>query len=288
MAASDHPPMSAPDDGHPSANGNSDAMLGQALRRLLTTVSGVDALLPREERADLLTLIVRTAARVVGARAASLFLIDETGAELDFEVAIGPKAEEVRRFKVAIGQGIAGTVAATGQPIAISGPEHDPRFAAEIARSVGHIPQSILCVPLRHGDHTIGVLEVLDKEARDTFTQDDIELLAYFAEIASLATEQVRRQDDLRAALTEIISTWTQSGDDVDADALVRSGIDAVLASTRMGPEYRATLELAEMVAEVARAGEAERQLCIDCLRAFQRYAQAHARPFMGAFPWSP
>lgn len=273
--------------GSPDAGLVADAQLGQALRRLLATVAGADELLPREQRADLLTLIVRTAARVVSARAASLFLLDDSGAYLEFAVAIGPKADEVREFRVPIGVGIAGTVAATGQPIAISAPEQDARFASDIAHSVGHIPSSILCVPLRYGDTILGVLEVLDKEGRDTFTADDIELLAYFAEIASLATEYSRRRDDLREALIDIITAWSGANADANADMLVRAGIDAVLASARSGPEYHAAIELADLVARVAAAGAAERQLCHDWLIAFERYSRAGASPLLGTFPWS-
>lgn len=271
-----------------SANAHADAQLGQALRQLLTTVAGADALLPREERPDLLTLIVRTAARVVNAQAASLFLLDDAGAQLEFAVAIGPKADAARQFKVPVGVGIAGTVAVTGQPIAISAPEHDPRFASEIASSVGHIPRSILCVPLRHGETTIGVLEALDKAGRDTFSADDIELLAYFAEIAALATDQARRRDDLRAALIEIVSAWTRSGADADAEQLVRAGVDAVLDGARSGPEYRAALELADLVAQIAAAGTAERRLCHDWLAAYQRYLSARSRPLLAGLSWSP
>lgn len=274
----------------PVPDARADAQLGQALRQLLTTVASADALLPREERPDLLTLIVRTAARVVGAQAASLFLLDAAGAQLEFAVAIGPKADSVRTFTVPVGVGIAGTVAATGQPIAISAPEHDPRFASEIATSVGHVPRSILCVPLRHGETTIGVLEALDKDGRDTFTADDIELLAYFAEIAAVATEQARRRDDLRAALIEIVGAWTRSGGGADADAeqLVRAGVDAVLDGARSGPEYRSALELADLVARIAAAGAAERRLCHDWLSAYQRYLNARSQPLLAGLSWSP
>jgi GAF domain-containing protein len=285
---SDEPANANGANGANASDAAADAQLGQALRRLLATVASAETLLPREERADLLTLIVRTAARVVSARAASLFLIDDAGTHLDFAVAIGPKADEVRKHRVPIGVGIAGTVAATGQPIAISAPEQDPRFASEIARSIDHIPTSILCVPLRHGETTLGVLEALDKEGRDTFTADDIELLAYFAEIAALATEHARRRDDLRAALIEIVTAWTASSADADAERLVRAGIDAVLESARSGPAYRAALELAELVANIAAAGAAEQQLCRDWLSAFARYTEASARPLLGTFPWSP
>jgi GAF domain-containing protein len=265
-----------------------DARLGRSLRRLLATVDGTDALLPREERSELLTLIVRTAARVVSANAASLFLINDEGTHLVFEVAIGPKADEAAKFQVPMGRGIVGVVAATGQPIAISAPENDPRFASDIAAGIGHIPQSILCVPLRYGDRITGALEVLDKIGRDTFTASDIELLAYFAEISSLATEQVRRRDDLRAALSEILGSWANPESDSDMEARIRVAIDMVLSSTRTAPEYRAALEMAQLIGEIAQAGEAERDLCFNWLQTFRDYVQSRERPFMSGLSWLP
>jgi GAF domain-containing protein len=265
-----------------------DARLGRSLRRLLATVDGTDALLPREERSELLVRIVQTAARVVSANAASLFLINDEGTHLTFEVAIGPKADEAAKFTVPMGRGIVGVVAATGQPMAISAPENDPNFASDIAQGIGHIPQSILCVPLRYGDRIIGALEVLDKIGRDTFTASDIELLAYFAEIASLATEQTRRQDDLRAALSEILAGWANPDNDVEMEIRISNAIDMVLAGTRSAPEYRAALQMAQLIGEITHAGEAERDLCLAWLRSFQKYLAAQQTPFMSGLPWLP
>src|SRR5206468_5403043 len=112
----------------------------------------------------LLEMIVQTAAQVISARAASLFLINRQTQELVFEVALGQKAEDVKKFTVPLGHGIAGLVAVSGQPIAVSDASKDPRQAADIARSVGYVPQTILCVPLFYNDQIIGVLELLDKE----------------------------------------------------------------------------------------------------------------------------
>ncbi|HUG14314.1 MAG TPA: GAF domain-containing protein [Thermomicrobiales bacterium] len=263
-----------------------DARLGRSLRRLLTTVDSADALLPRETRSELLTLIVQTAARVTSANAASLFLINDEGTHLVFEVAIGPKADEAAKFLVPMGRGIVGVVAATGQPIAISAPENDPRFASEIAAGIGHIPQSILCVPLRYGDRIIGALEVLDKIGRDTFTASDIELLAYFAEISSLATEQTRRQDDLRTALCEILGNWANPEDDTEMEARITAAVDMVLAGTRSAPEYRGALQMAQLIGEISHAGDAERELCLAWLQSFQKYVQSRRQPFMSGLSW--
>lgn len=264
-----------------------DAALGRLVRQLLTTFDTATAMTPREERSALLTHIVRVAARMVGAGAASLFLIDAERAELTFEVAIGPKADEVTQFRVPLGHGIAGTVAATGQLIAISAPEQDARFASDIARSIGHIPQSILCVPMHHGDQVIGVLEALDKTDRETFTPSDIEILSEFADIAALAVEQAQRSDALRAALADAItSAAISSGDFAPLELL-----DAILGNTRLSPEHRASLEIAAVISDIAHHGPAEQQLCFSWLRVLHDYIQARDRPYtfggMRGLPWS-
>ncbi|MCI0440532.1 MAG: GAF domain-containing protein, partial [Chloroflexi bacterium] len=178
-----------------------DVRLGRAVRQLFIAAGTMDAVLPQEERPELLTLVVRMAAQLVSARSASLLVIDQTARQLVFEAATGSKADEILKFRVPLGYGIAGAVAATGEPMAIASPETNPQFAADIAQSVGHIPQSILCVPMRYADQIIGVLEALDREDGEPFTSGDIEALAQYAGIAAQMVEYVHRSDYLRAAL---------------------------------------------------------------------------------------
>src|SRR5207245_1557500 len=116
--------------------------------------------------------------------------INEETHELIFEVALGQKAQEVKKFAIPLGHGIAGLVAVSGQPMAISDAQRDPRQASDIARSVGYVPQSILCVPLFYNDQIIGVLELLDKADASSFTAADMETLGLFANQAAVAIEQ--------------------------------------------------------------------------------------------------
>src|SRR5215211_6214204 len=91
------------------------------LRRQLADETFADELLTAPvEYTELLDMIVTTAAQVLQSRAASLFLIDHETQELVFEVALGESASVARRYRVPLGQGIAGWVAATGQPLAIA------------------------------------------------------------------------------------------------------------------------------------------------------------------------
>src|SRR5438105_2701559 len=103
------------------------------LRAALTLAATAGTIASPVTHSRLLEMIVEAAAHVISARAASLFLINEETHELIFEVALGQKAQEVKKFAVPLGHGIAGLVALSGQPMAISDAQHDPRHASDIA-----------------------------------------------------------------------------------------------------------------------------------------------------------
>ena len=84
-----------------------DERFAEDLRDALTLAAAAGAIASPVEHSRLLEMIVETAARVIPSRAASLFLIDEETEELVFEVALGSKAAEVRKFRVPLGHGIA-------------------------------------------------------------------------------------------------------------------------------------------------------------------------------------
>src|SRR5438132_9805215 len=153
-----------------------DVRFAAQLRSVLVRSALASTIAAPVTHSRLLEMIVETAAQVINSQAAALFLVDEEHQELVFEIALGQKAEAVKKFRVPMGHGIAGHVAATGQPTATSGAT-DPRQAREIGESVGYVPRSILCVPLFYADRVIGVLELLDKVDEATFTMMDMQVL---------------------------------------------------------------------------------------------------------------
>lgn len=207
-------------------------------------------------------MIVATAAQVLRARAGALLLVDENAEELVFEVAVGGEAEVVKQFRVPLGHGIAGHVALTGQPIAVSDAADDPRAAADIAESVGYRPNSILCVPLFYDDEVIGVLEVLDKQDGSSFTAEDIESLGLFANQAAVAIEHSRMNTSMGALIGDVLGAQTAAG-------------AAFAARAADDPTARQARALAELVQEIARAGENEAQACRAILESFAEYLRS-------------
>ena len=254
-----------------------DESVGRELREALALVAAAGTIASPVSHTRLLEMIVETAAHVISARAAALFLIDEEAEELVFAVAIGPEAQAVKQFRVPLGRGIAGLVAVTGQPMAVSNARNDPRHATEIGQSVGHVPDTILCVPLYYNDGIIGVMELMDKQGAPSFGASDIDSLALFANQAAVAIEQSRAQRDLGMLLGNLLAV-TGDGTSV-AQGDLGERVRAFAGDLERDLTYRQSLDLAALVREIASQGEQEIVACQAILRGFAEYLRARSRP---------
>ncbi len=140
-------------------------------------------------RRSLIEGIVRTAAGVFGAAASSIALTDANTGELVYQSAWGAGGREIVGVRLPPRQGLSGSVVESGQPVAVSDCRTDPRFAARIAAGTGHVPYTMLVVPLLRGGRPIGVLSLLDRRDGGHYGPDDAERAALFAELAVSAIE---------------------------------------------------------------------------------------------------
>jgi Nif-specific regulatory protein len=141
---------------------------------------------------SLLTQILESASKLTGGDASSLLLVDKDADELYFEIALGPKGSEVKKFSVKMGEGIAGWVAKNNRSLIVNDVEDDPRFFSEISEKVGYATTSILAVPMRVKDKCVGVIEVINKESGRSFTDEDLEWLEIFSTQAGLAFQNAK------------------------------------------------------------------------------------------------
>ncbi len=138
---------------------------------------------------EVLSLIMKYANIVTSAEASTLMLIDETTGELVFSVPTGPEADKLKDVRIPKGAGVAGWVAQNQQHVIVEDAENDPRFFSDVDNMTGARTKSILCVPLRSKRKIIGVLEVMNKENDEVFTEDDALLLNLFSHQAAIAIE---------------------------------------------------------------------------------------------------
>jgi Nif-specific regulatory protein len=152
----------------------------------------------------LLKGILESVMRLFSAEGCSIALIDEAAGELLFTTILGRVSLDELRLE--LGSGIAGWVAATGEPVISNDVSQDRRFYAGVDQQSGFKTRSILCVPLRQRDRVIGALEAINTAAPDGFTNEDLELLDAFAGLAATALERSRavaRIQNANAALQE-------------------------------------------------------------------------------------
>ena len=142
---------------------------------------------------QLLELIIETATRMMDAKASSLLLLDRKTQKLYFKVATGAKGTDIKQFEIDLGQGIAGYVAQSGEPLLIPDVAKDPRWYKEISESIGFKTQSIACVPMKINGETIGVVEIIDKADGSSIRNEDLKILSVFADLAARAIGNARK-----------------------------------------------------------------------------------------------
>jgi len=135
----------------------------------------------------LLELIIESVTEVMKARASSLLLLDKKTKKLYFQVATGEKKDDVRKFEVSMGKGIAGYVAKTGKPLLVQDVTKDSIWDKKISESIGFETKSIACVPMKISEEVIGVVEIVDREDGKPIRSEDMETLIAFANLAASA-----------------------------------------------------------------------------------------------------
>jgi diguanylate cyclase (GGDEF)-like protein len=122
----------------------------------------------------------------------SLLMLDEGSQELHFEIAIGTGADKLKDVRLKVGEGIAGWVAQTGEPVLVEDVKRDARFTRRIDELTQTDTRSVVCVPIRGKEKILGVIELVNCLGRESFRREDIPILKSLADYAAIALENAR------------------------------------------------------------------------------------------------
>jgi signal transduction histidine kinase len=148
----------------------------------------------------LLRIIIQSATELTNTEACSIMLLDKQTGELRFAHMIGETTADLRNLTVSLDHSIAGWIVSKGKPLLIRDVKSDPRWDADIDEAIDFDTRSILGIPLRVKDETIGVLELLNKLGDEGFSQDDIQIASTLAAQAAIAIENARLLAELQRA----------------------------------------------------------------------------------------
>ncbi len=138
----------------------------------------------------LLSIIMEMIKDIMAAETSSLLLYDEANLELVFKVALGEAGEELReKYRVKLGQGIAGWVALNRKSLLVNDVYTDSRFDPMYDKSTGFTTRSILCAPLLFKGKLLGVIQAINPVKSDEFNEDDMNLFLLFSNQAALAVQ---------------------------------------------------------------------------------------------------
>lgn len=174
------------------------ALYHEAVERTeaLERAKGELALLFETERAisqssdltEMLGTILETAVATMGSRSGAIHVLDERGHRLETLAARGSGAKSILRVGSTLGEGVAGSVVRTNEPVCLNEIEGMKRGRVRVG--------SIVAVPIRNRyEGVMGALELINTKKRGgSFDQEDVRTLTMVAAQAGRAIVAERRR----------------------------------------------------------------------------------------------
>jgi diguanylate cyclase (GGDEF)-like protein len=143
------------------------------------------------ELEEILGVIMDKMAKFFGPERWSMLMVDEATNGLYYAIAVGENAESLKGLHVPMGEGVAGWVAATGNPLIVPDVKLDVQWSAFAASHPDLNIQSIACVPVRSGNKTLGVIQLLNSKL-DLLSEYSVSFLRILCDYAAIAIQNAR------------------------------------------------------------------------------------------------
>jgi diguanylate cyclase (GGDEF)-like protein/excisionase family DNA binding protein len=151
-----------------------------------TAMGLLDGVRPEE----LFDSILVRASRLLGVRTGYVYLVDPDEMHLTVRAAIGVMADFVG-YQLPVDKGVGGTVYRTAKPLVIDDYDAFEEAADVFKGKVG----AVVGVPLTIGGRVVGVLGLASGTTERVFRQPEVDALQRFAQLASIALENARLQE---------------------------------------------------------------------------------------------
>lgn len=147
----------------------------------------------------LLQTLVEAAARLLNVPRGALYLMRPDGCSLELVVSHNLQGD-MRGTVIQLGEGLAGRVAQSGQPLMVS--DYSTWEGRATAFEINPFKR-VLGVPLRLRDTVLGVIDVVDDSSTAPFDADDLQLAQFFADQAAIAVQNARLMAEAQHEIRE-------------------------------------------------------------------------------------
>ncbi|MDQ2806767.1 MAG: PAS domain-containing sensor histidine kinase [Chloroflexota bacterium] len=176
-----------------------EATLRRQNAELATLQATTLDLIHRLDPDSLLEVVVTQAGTLVGTEHGYIYVVEPDRRELVIQVGIGRFAANIG-YRLAWGVGLAGRVAATGEPLAV---DDYLTWAGRQTDLDSMQIHALVGIPLWSGDQVAGVIGLAYLEPNRRFSPDAVALLRHFSQLASLALVNARLYNAVQSELQE-------------------------------------------------------------------------------------
>lgn len=151
-----------------------------------------------DQYSDCLDQIVETVSAIMGAERVSLLVRRRNFLEIASAVGISEDTLQKRNL-IRVGQGIAGKVAETGEPVMTGDLTRDKALRKDAVGGSQYKSNAFICLPLKSDDEkVVGVINVANPTEGSTFSKPDFNFLVKTAELIGLMMHKSMQIEGMR------------------------------------------------------------------------------------------
>ena len=144
-----------------------------------------------------LTTVMTKMAQFFGPERWSMMLVDKEKNDLYYVIAVGEDSNSLRGLRVPMGEGVAGWVAHTGNPMVVPDTSVEPRWVEFGRKNPGLNIHSIACVPVRSAeDGVVGVIQLLNSKI-DLLSDYSISFLRVLCDFSAIAVRNAKQMNTI-------------------------------------------------------------------------------------------
>jgi signal transduction histidine kinase/DNA-binding response OmpR family regulator len=162
---------------------------------------------------ELLDFFIGLVTEQLDVERASIMLVDEEAGDMAIAASRGLAGFDPAEARVRIGDGIAGTVALTGEPIVVADVATEPKAIYKHDPEMGPAFVSApiaLSIPIKSGKKVLGVINATNKRSKAPFDEQDLSYLSSLCGQVAMAIERTRHFEELQRAYDSLKSTQEQ------------------------------------------------------------------------------
>jgi Nif-specific regulatory protein len=149
---------------------------------------------------DVVNPVLEAIARHMDMKYATLTLLNRKTGEIAIEAAHGLSAQQARKGRYRLGEGVTGRVVLTGEPAIIPRTSESKEFLDRTGRGK-RSETSFICVPIRLGKEVVGALSVDEASKAEAALKEDVRLLEIVASMIAQAVKLRQQAQEEREKL---------------------------------------------------------------------------------------